>query len=130
MAILSYFGRETSLVNIIGPRSIFPIQFTPTINLLLYLIFRCYHYHYYLVRFILCKQQGRKNSQILCTRWEANLFDVCAGPGEVSNLGCKRRHCSLHRLLVSVGVLLARHSTLASSLREIAAIYISTFHFG
>src|ERR1041385_335772 len=36
MAILSSFGRETSPVNIIGPRSIFPILFTPSINLLLY----------------------------------------------------------------------------------------------
>src|SRR3954470_7289714 len=31
MAILSSFGRETSLVNIMGPRSIFPILFTPLI---------------------------------------------------------------------------------------------------
>src|ERR1041384_4598391 len=50
---------------------------------------------------------------------EAKLFVLCAGPGEVSNLGCERRHCSLHHLLIIVGVLLVRHSTLASSLREI-----------
>src|SRR4051812_46290056 len=36
MAILSSFGSETSLVNIIGPRSIFPILFILSINLLLY----------------------------------------------------------------------------------------------
>src|ERR1041385_3029407 len=36
MAILLSFGREMSLVNIIGPRSIFPILFSPAINLLLY----------------------------------------------------------------------------------------------
>src|SRR3954469_6551259 len=35
----------------------------------------------------------------------ANLLVVCAGPGEVSNLGCERRHCSLYHLLVSFGVL-------------------------
>src|SRR3954467_5667934 len=89
MAILLSFGRETSLVNIIGPRSIFPILFTPTINLLLYLLFRCYHYHYYPVRFILCKQQGRRNGQLLCTRWEAKLFAVCAGQGQGSNFCLK-----------------------------------------
>ena len=86
MAILSSFGRETSLVNIIGPRSIFPILFTPTINLLLYFLFCCYHYHYYAMRFILCKQQGRRDWQPLCTRWEAKLFVSCVGPGEVNNL--------------------------------------------
>ena len=30
----------------------------------------------------------------------AKLFVVCAGPGEVSNLCCERRHCSLYHLLV------------------------------
>src|ERR1043165_5124510 len=33
------------------------------------------------------------------------LLVVCAGPGEVSNLGCERRHCSLYHLLVSFGIL-------------------------
>src|SRR3954466_1304754 len=67
MAILSSFGRETSLVNIIGPRSIFSILFTPVINLLLYLLFSCYHYHYYPVRFILVnnKAGGIDNSSVL-----------------------------------------------------------------
>src|ERR1041385_5631235 len=74
MTILSSFGRETSLVNIIGPQSIFPILFTPSINLLLYLFFCCYHYHYYPVRFILCKQQGRRDWQPLCTRWEKSYL--------------------------------------------------------
>src|SRR3954463_12460376 len=51
LAILLSFGRETSLVNITGPLSIFPPLFTPSIyfQLLLYLAL------------ILCKQQGRRN---------------------------------------------------------------------
>src|SRR4051812_48484498 len=44
MAILSSFGRETSPVNIMGPRSIFPTLFTPAIYFLLYFLFSCYHY--------------------------------------------------------------------------------------
>ena len=36
----------------------------------------------------------------------AKLLVVCAGPGEVSDLGGERRHCSLYHLLVSLGVLL------------------------
>src|SRR3954469_990091 len=35
----------------------------------------------------------------------AKLFFLCAGPGEVSNLGCERLHCSLYHLLVSFEVL-------------------------
>src|SRR3954465_3597231 len=31
LALLSSFGRETSLVNVMGPRSIFPPLFTPSI---------------------------------------------------------------------------------------------------
>ena len=43
----------------------------------------------------------------------------CAGPGEVSNLGCEQCHCSNYHLLVVLVVLLAQYSTLASLLREI-----------
>src|SRR3954470_14689786 len=38
IAFLSSFGRETSLVNIMGPRSIFPPLFTPSIYFLLLLL--------------------------------------------------------------------------------------------
>src|SRR3954469_23031814 len=67
LAFLSSFGRETSLVNIIGPRSIFQPLFTPSIYLFLLLsvaatiTFPCV--------LILCKQQGRRDSQPLCTSW-------------------------------------------------------------
>src|SRR3954462_7720710 len=64
IAVLSSFGRETSLVNIMGPRSIFPSLFTPSIYLLLLLSSRNYHY-YYLFRLTLCKQQGRRDCQPL-----------------------------------------------------------------
>src|SRR3954471_23997911 len=74
MAILSYFGRETSLVNIMGPRSIFPPLFTPAIYFLLYFLFCCYHYHYYPVRFVLCKQQGQSYGQPLYIRWEQSYL--------------------------------------------------------
>src|ERR1041385_5796019 len=35
----------------------------------------------------------------------AKLSVVCVGLGEVSNLSCERRHCSLHHLLIVAGVL-------------------------
>src|SRR4051812_2427276 len=59
---LSSFGRETSLVNIMGPRSIFSPPFTPSIYflLLLYNFSHNYHYHY-LLCLILCKRQDRKD---------------------------------------------------------------------
>src|SRR3954467_14672701 len=49
IAVLSYFGRETSLVNITGPRSIYSSLFTHSFIFLL-LLSSCYHYHYYLLR--------------------------------------------------------------------------------
>src|SRR3954464_548593 len=55
IAVLSSFGRETSLVNITGPRSIFSSLFTRSIYFLL-LLSTIYHYHYPL-RLILCKQK-------------------------------------------------------------------------
>src|SRR4051812_39353409 len=45
IAVLSSFGRETSLVNIMGPRSIFSSLFTSLFTFLLF-TFSCYHYHY------------------------------------------------------------------------------------
>src|ERR1041385_7571264 len=97
LALLSSFGRETSLVKITGPRSIFISLFTPSIYFQLPLLLS--------LALILCKQQGRRNWQLLCTRWEQSYLYLCAGPGEVSNLGCERRHCSLYQLLVSLRVL-------------------------
>src|ERR1041385_9516712 len=60
LALLSSFGRETSLVKITGPRSIFTSLLTLPIYFR-YLLFRCYHYHFYPVRFIICKLKGRWN---------------------------------------------------------------------
>src|ERR1041385_1246507 len=45
LALLSSFGRETSLVKITGPRSIFTLLFTLPIYFQ-HLLFRYYHYHY------------------------------------------------------------------------------------
>src|SRR6187399_1417629 len=61
LAVLSSFGRETSLVNIMGPRSILPSLITPAIYFL-FLFTSCSNtYHYYLLRLILCKRQGRRD---------------------------------------------------------------------
>ena len=37
-------------------------------------------YHYYHLRLILCKLQGRRDWQPLCTRWEQSYLYLCAGP--------------------------------------------------
>src|SRR3954464_5466822 len=68
IAFLSSFGRETSLVNVMGPRSIFPPLFTPSVY---------FPVLYFLLQsplllslvLILCKQQGWRDGQTLCTRW-------------------------------------------------------------
>src|SRR3954467_11625268 len=60
ISFLSSFGRETSLVNIMGPRSIFPPLFTPSVCFLFF-TFCCSHHYHYLLHLILCKQQGRKD---------------------------------------------------------------------
>src|ERR1043165_7674861 len=57
LALLSSFGRETSLVKITGPRSIFTLLFTPLFTFLLLLLL----VPFYLLRLILCKRQGRRN---------------------------------------------------------------------
>src|ERR1043165_7224209 len=57
LAFLSYFGRETSLVKITGPRSIFTSLFTPTIYFQLLLFFSTF----LSLALILCKRQGRRN---------------------------------------------------------------------
>src|SRR3954469_8330121 len=60
IAFLSSFERETSLVNVMGPRSIFPPLFTPSICFFAFTFCSSHHYHYHL-RLILCKQQGRRD---------------------------------------------------------------------
>src|ERR1041384_406962 len=72
LALLSSFGRETSLVNIMGPRSIFPPLFTPSIYFLS-LLSSC-SYYYLPLCLILCKQQCRRDRQPLCTRWEQSYL--------------------------------------------------------
>ena len=61
IAVLSSFGRETSLVNIMGPRSILPSLITSTIYFTLFTIICIITYHYYHLRLILCKLQGRRD---------------------------------------------------------------------
>src|ERR1043165_6684320 len=56
LALLSSFGRETSLVKIKGPRSIFTLLFTPSIYFQPLLSFALLS-----IVLILCKRQGRKN---------------------------------------------------------------------
>src|SRR4051812_3741177 len=51
-----------------------------TFNLLSAFTFSCSHHYHYLLRLILCKQQGRRDWQPLCTRWEQNYLLLCAGP--------------------------------------------------
>src|SRR3954462_10724667 len=60
IAFLSSFGRETSLINIMGPRSIFPPLFTPSIYFLLLLSVAAIIIFLPCV-LILCKQQGRRD---------------------------------------------------------------------
>ena len=70
---LSSFGRETSLVKVMGPWSIFPPLFTPSIYFPVF-TFCCSHHYHYILCLILCKQQGRRDWQPLCTRWEQSYL--------------------------------------------------------
>src|SRR3954464_10723030 len=82
IAFLSSFGRDTSLVNIMGPRSIFPPLFTPPLYFIV--VSFCCIYHYYLpLRLTLCKQQGRRDLQPLCTHWEQSYLLLCACPRQL-----------------------------------------------
>ena len=76
IALLSSFGRETSLVKVMGPRSIFPPLFTHSI----YFLFSFQLPLSLSLALILCKQQGRRDWQPLCTRWEQSYLLLCAGP--------------------------------------------------
>src|ERR1041384_5661774 len=80
LALLSSFGRETSLVKITGPRSIFTLLFAPSIYFHLLLSFALLS-----LALILCKRQGRRNRQLLCTRWEQSYLLLCAGPRQLSS---------------------------------------------
>ena len=80
IAVLSSFWRETSLVNILGPRSILPSLITSAIYFPLFAYYCSKTYHYYHLRLILCKRQGRRDWQPLCTRWEQSYLYLCAGP--------------------------------------------------
>src|SRR3954467_4684501 len=51
-----------------------------TFNLLPAFTFSCSHHYHYLLRLILCKQQGRRDLQPLYTRWEQSYLLLCAGP--------------------------------------------------
>src|SRR3954467_12896263 len=73
LALLSSFGRETSLVKITGPRSIFTSLFTPSVYFQSLLSFALLY-----LALILSKQQGRRR-QLLCTRWEQSYLYLCAG---------------------------------------------------
>src|SRR3954471_8487027 len=60
IAVLSSFGRDTSLVNIMGPRFILPPLFTPSIYFLLLLPVAA-TINFLPLCLILCKQQGQRN---------------------------------------------------------------------
>src|SRR6187399_521244 len=61
IAVLSSFGRETSLVNIMGLWSILPSLITSAIYFSAFTYYCNYTYHYYHLRLILCKLQGRRD---------------------------------------------------------------------
>ena len=95
LALLSSFGRETSLVKIMGPRSIFTLLFTPSIYFQPLLSFALLS-----LALILCKQQGRRDWQPLCTRWAQSYLLCVQVQVKLATLSCERRHCSLYHLLV------------------------------
>src|ERR1043165_8404603 len=78
LALLSSFGRETSLVKITGSRSIFTSLFTPLDYFQSLLSVPLLS-----LALILCKQQGRRNWQLLCTCWEQSYLFLCAGPRQL-----------------------------------------------
>ena len=55
----------------------------------------------------------------------AKLLIVCAGLGEVSNLGCEWRHCLLYHLLVSFGVLRGTNLGIFAKGKLAAALYLT-----
>src|SRR3954464_10962355 len=85
IAFLSSFGRETSLVNVMGPRSIFPPLFTPLVYFLCLLSVAVTTIIFLPLCLILCKQQGRRDWQPLCTRWEQSYLSLCAGLRQLSS---------------------------------------------
>src|ERR1041385_6120003 len=90
MAILSSFGREASLVNIIEPGPYFQYCLHP-------LSIYCFIYFSVAITIIiipcvliLCKQQGRRNGRLLCTRWEQSYL-LCVQVQEKQVIIFKRR---------------------------------------
>src|SRR3954466_5786410 len=73
-----------------------------TLSLLSAFTFCCCHHYHYLLRLILCKQQGQRDSQPLCTRWEQSYLLCVQVQVKLTTLSCERRHCSLYHLLVAL----------------------------
>ena len=100
-------------MNINGPRSIFPPLFTPSIYFFLLLSVAATIIFLSLC-LILCKQQGRRNWQLLCTRWEWSYLLLCEGLRQLVPEAISSAVATYLYLLESYG----RQSTLASLLRE------------
>src|ERR1041385_7014878 len=92
IVVLSSFGRETSLVNITGLRSIFSSLFTRLFTFLL-LLSSCYHYHYPLC-LILCKKRPERLTTSLNFVGSKVICVVCRSRPR-NQLCLIRCHCSL-----------------------------------
>ena len=80
IVVLSSFGRETSLVNIMRLRSILPWLITSAIYFSAFTYY-CKNYLSLLSLLLtLCELQGRRDWQPLYTRWEQSYLYLCAGP--------------------------------------------------
>jgi hypothetical protein len=84
----SSFGRETSLVNIMVSRSIFPPLLLPQFLLLLF-PFSCIHYYYFPLVFDPLQTARPERLTTSLYSLGAKLFVVCAGPGQGSNFCLK-----------------------------------------
>ena len=80
IAVLSSFGRETSLVNIMRLRSILPSLITSAIYFSAFYLLLQLYLSLLSFALILCKLQGRRDWRPLCTRWEQSYLYPCAGP--------------------------------------------------
>src|SRR3954462_11939129 len=104
-----------------GPRSIFTSLFTPSIYFHSLLSFALLS-----LALILCKQQGRRNLQLLCTRWEQSYLLLCAGPRQL--LSPKKTSGAVVTFLYLFESYWRQ--TLVSSPREICYYLHPTFHLG
>src|SRR3954471_10878179 len=73
IAVLSSFGRDTSLVNFTGPRSIFSSPFTRLFTFLAF-TFSCYHYHYPLCFLSFVNNKTRQIDNLSKLRWEQSYL--------------------------------------------------------